>query len=349
MASLTVADITGLKVADLRSELAARGRSTEGLLKAELATELAQAVAEEEQAAKTKKRKANQTVSAEFHTSVAECPVCLVNMDDEIYSCKDQGHNICGECLKQLDRPKKCPECRGPISTSSRNRAIERVVAQIQLPCKWAADSGEGGCDFEGTKDPRSAHEQTCEFRRFECPFNGCQATMLSSEMSAHIESAHPDQNKLKRVTKCFQRVNNIFRSTTKDWPTFVSSGDSFSKCYRFEDRGRFGDQRHALVSMYFTIQKGDDRAVIGARLLAATKEMDVEKLLVEVKVPLKDGQAVTLYLKPTRSTGNISGDLRQLGAVALATARSASPRAHWSRGLTAKRGFRGTSLLVWL
>jgi hypothetical protein len=75
MASLTVADITGLKVAYLRSELAARGRSTEGLLKAELATELAQAVAEEEQAAKTKKRKANQTVSAEFHTSVAECPV----------------------------------------------------------------------------------------------------------------------------------------------------------------------------------------------------------------------------------------------------------------------------------
>ena len=136
---------------------------------------------------------------------------------------------------------------------------------------------------------------------------------MLSSEMSAHIESAHPDQNKLKRVTKCFQRVDNIFRSTTKDWPTFASSGDSFNKCYRFEDRGRFGDQRHALISMHLTTQKGDDRAVIGARLLAATKDMDVEKLLVEVKVPLKDGQAVTLYLKPTRSTGNISGDLRQL------------------------------------
>jgi len=64
-----------LKVADLRSELAARGRSTEGLLKAELATELAKAVAEEEQAAKTKKRKANQTVPEESHTSVAECPV----------------------------------------------------------------------------------------------------------------------------------------------------------------------------------------------------------------------------------------------------------------------------------
>ena len=47
-----------------------------------------------------------------------------------------------------------------------RNRAIERVVAQITLPCKWASDSGEGGCDFEGTKDPRAAHEQICEFRR---------------------------------------------------------------------------------------------------------------------------------------------------------------------------------------
>ena len=142
-----------------------------------------------------------------------------------------------------MDGPKKCPECRGPISMSDRNRAIERVVAQIQLPCKWAADSGEGGCDFEGTKDPRNAHEQTCEFRRwpdipfvamsrppltnvmtllfpirFECPVEGCQATMISSEMCAHIESAHPDHT-IKKVTGCFQRDFNGFSPYPRTGP----------------------------------------------------------------------------------------------------------------------------------
>ena len=152
------------------------------------------------------KRKANQ-ISAEFHTSVTECPVCMDNMSDEIFSCKE-GHSICGEassrasgallhvtdavcayfrhdptinlsttladvinsgeCLKQLTAPKKCPECRGPIGSGDRNRAIERIVAQITLPCKWApaSDSAEDGCDFEGAKDVRTAHEQICDFRR---------------------------------------------------------------------------------------------------------------------------------------------------------------------------------------
>ena len=41
-----------------------------------------------------------------------------------------------GECLEQLERPKKCPECRGPVGV--RNRAIERMVANLVLPCKWS-------------------------------------------------------------------------------------------------------------------------------------------------------------------------------------------------------------------
>lgn len=75
-------------------------------------------------------------------------------------------HCDTGECLRQLEAPKKCPECRGAISMDDRNRAIERVVAQITLSCKWASDSGDGGCDYEGTKDLRAGHESTCEFRR---------------------------------------------------------------------------------------------------------------------------------------------------------------------------------------
>lgn len=138
MASLTAADVPGLLVAELRSELLERGlryngphdrwrpsrphraaplaraywcpflrgdsndllivsspSSTDGL-KPDLVGRLSAVVGEEERkAARMAKRNANQ-ISAEFHTSVAECPVCMDNMSDEIFSCKE-GHSICGE------------------------------------------------------------------------------------------------------------------------------------------------------------------------------------------------------------------------------------------------------------
>ena len=51
---------------------------------------------------------------------------------------------------------------------------------------------------------------------------------------------------------------------------------------------------------------------------------MDTESLRLEVKVPLKDDEAVTLRLKPQKSTGSLLGDRRQMrratNAVSFAT-----------------------------
>ena len=71
----------------------------------------------------------------------------------------------------------QCPTCHGPISEEDRNLHMERFVAQANLPCKWApasdVDEGEGGCEFEGPKDVRLAHEQVCEFGRWACKWAG--------------------------------------------------------------------------------------------------------------------------------------------------------------------------------
>eukprot|EP00622_Pseudochattonella_farcimen_P001518 FR736240.1.p1 GENE.FR736240.1~~FR736240.1.p1 ORF type:complete len:304 (+),score=13.03 FR736240.1:138-914(+) len=247
------------------------------------------------------KRNANQ-ISAEFHTSVAECPVCMDNMSDEIFSCKE-GHSICGECLKQLTAPKKCPECRGPIGSGDRNRAIERIVAQITLPCKWApaSDSAEDGCDFEGTKDVRTAHEQICEFRRHRCPIHkSCQATMLSSEMCNHITSAHISY--IPTTLEEYVVSTQGFKSE-RNWEDFNETGCVFNKIYRLEDR-----EQWALVYLIAGTERDSGRLVIAASTLAATRNMDTESLRLGVQVPLQDDEGVTLRLKPQKSTGSPFG-----------------------------------------
>lgn len=155
--------------------------------------------------------------------------------------------------------------------------------------------------------------------------------------MYDHLKDAHPD--KAVKAVKHGRPHHQLFKA--RDWAGFTSGGSNFHKCYRVTDPLHFGDERHALICVYITVQKGDKRAAIAARLLAATKEVDVEKLRVEVKVPLKDGQAVNLCLKPTRSTGTFEDDVREIrtrdvGESPLSIATSAfEPRSDGKAGLS--------------
>ena len=145
---------------------------------------------------------------------------------------------------------------------------------------------------------------------------------MMGSEMCDHIKSTHPEI-KIRETNDMADPQPQRFKST-KSWAEFTSAGNSFSMLYcvddflgdehTLDDDGHaLDDDGHALIWVHFSTQKKGGRGVIAARVLAATKEIDVENMKVEIKVALKDDQTATLNLKPTRSTGTKYADCREL------------------------------------
>ena len=92
------------------------------------------------------------------------CPVCFEIMCKEIYLCSN-GHSICDECKETLD---DCPKCRN-CWTNTRNRDLESIISEIELPCK------NNPCEFTGIPDQLKQHENVCRYKLFKCPKKKCK------------------------------------------------------------------------------------------------------------------------------------------------------------------------------
>ena len=69
--------------------------------------------------------------SAEL-TALFECPVCFDYVLPPILQCQ-AGHLVCNQCRLKLSC---CPTCRGPLTPSIRNLAMEKVASTLPFPCK---------------------------------------------------------------------------------------------------------------------------------------------------------------------------------------------------------------------
>lgn len=65
-------------------------------------------------------------------TALFECPVCFDYVLPPILQCQS-GHLVCNQCRQKLSC---CPTCRGPLSPSIRNLAMEKVASTLPFPCK---------------------------------------------------------------------------------------------------------------------------------------------------------------------------------------------------------------------
>lgn len=73
--------------------------------------------------------------SAEL-TALFECPVCFDYVLPPILQCQ-AGHLVCNQCRQKLSC---CPTCRGPLTPSIRNLAMEKVASTLPFPCKVNKD-----------------------------------------------------------------------------------------------------------------------------------------------------------------------------------------------------------------
>lgn len=76
-------------------------------------------------------------VSPQHHelTSLFECPVCFDYVLPPILQCQ-AGHLVCNQCRQKLSC---CPTCRGSLTPSIRNLAMEKVASAVLFPCKVRA------------------------------------------------------------------------------------------------------------------------------------------------------------------------------------------------------------------
>ncbi|KAH0886157.1 hypothetical protein HID58_062253 [Brassica napus] len=110
---------------------------------------------------------------------VTDCPICFNPLTIPIFQC-DNGHIACSACCQTLS--KKCATCSLP--TLSRNRAMERVIELLRVPCP------NDGCSKIVSCSETSAHVNHCPFTQRTCPFSSCDFTCSSKDLYKHGAAA---------------------------------------------------------------------------------------------------------------------------------------------------------------
>lgn len=126
-------------------------------------------------------------VSPQHHelTSLFECPVCFDYVLPPILQCQ-AGHLVCNQCRQKLSC---CPTCRGALTPSIRNLAMEKVASAVLFPCKYATT----GCSLTLHHTEKPEHEDICEYRPYSCPCPGASCKWQGSleAVMSHLMHAH--------------------------------------------------------------------------------------------------------------------------------------------------------------
>ena len=83
------------------------------------------------------------------------CPICFELPAGEVHQCFE-GHCYCVDCWRRL-HPRRCPECRDPITLRNRSRAQEARIAALPAICDH--------CDQTTTRGAMAEHLRACQQR----------------------------------------------------------------------------------------------------------------------------------------------------------------------------------------
>ena len=116
--------------------------------------------------------------------SLFECPVCFDYVLPPIFQCSS-GHLVCSKCRPKLTI---CPTCRGPLG-SIRNLAMEKVANTVLFPCRY----NSAGCSRQLPHTAKTEHEDSCEFRPYDCPCPGASCKWQGSldNVMPHLMHSH--------------------------------------------------------------------------------------------------------------------------------------------------------------
>ncbi len=148
---------------------------------------------------KLNKNKLNKNIQL---LSLLTCPICY-NIYDKIYICPN-GHSLCSKCFNNSDT---CSYCRCEINKNTRNRALEEMLENMELPCSYY----KYGCPKFILNKDRCKHESHCPFLPIKCHIDNCLFESNYTDMKEHILNKHSINNLMTSDSNIHHNYNLIF------------------------------------------------------------------------------------------------------------------------------------------
>lgn len=141
-------------------------------------------------------------------SSSLECPICYEYYTLPIRICIN-GHSFCCICAQSS---KVCPICRSALNSNSHNIALESILENISIPCKF------DGCNETIVLSKLSEHFDVCKFNNyFKCI--ECQTNEI--DIVSHLVKNHEYKEISMEPTGGRRSFSGPFDSWIRDteWP----------------------------------------------------------------------------------------------------------------------------------
>ncbi|XP_010184477.1 PREDICTED: E3 ubiquitin-protein ligase SIAH2, partial [Mesitornis unicolor] len=188
-------------------------------------------------------------------TSLFECPVCFDYVLPPILQCQ-AGHLVCNPCRQKLSL---CPTCRGSLTPSIRNLAMEKVASAVLFPCKYATT----GCSLTLHHTEKPEHEDVCEYRPYSCPCPGASCKWQGSleAVMSHLMHAHKSITTLQGEDIVFL-ATDINLPGAVDWVMMQSCfGHHFMLVLEKQEKYEGHQQFFAIVLLIGTRKQAENFA----------------------------------------------------------------------------------------
>ncbi|MBN3278169.1 SIAH2 ligase, partial [Polyodon spathula] len=217
-------------------------------------------------------------------TAVFECPVCFDYVLPPILQCQ-AGHLVCNQCRQKLSC---CPTCRGPLTPSIRNLAMEKVASTLPFPCKELSPLqclfgrtmcpgrqvcqalpmqgrkyASAGCLLSLHHSEKPEHEEVCEFRPYTCPCPGASCKWQGSleAVMPHLMHAHKSITTLQGEDIVFL-ATDINLPGAVDWVMMQSCfGHHFMLVLEKQEKYEGHQQFFAIVLLIGTRKQAENFA----------------------------------------------------------------------------------------
>uniref|UniRef100_A0A2K5JXE7 E3 ubiquitin-protein ligase n=3 Tax=Cercopithecidae TaxID=9527 RepID=A0A2K5JXE7_COLAP len=187
--------------------------------------------------------------------SLFECPVCFDYVLPPILQCQ-AGHLVCNQCRQKLSC---CPTCRGALTPSIRNLAMEKVASAVLFPCKYATT----GCSLTLHHTEKPEHEDICEYRPYSCPCPGASCKWQGSleAVMSHLMHAHKSITTLQGEDIVFL-ATDINLPGAVDWVMMQSCfGHHFMLVLEKQEKYEGHQQFFAIVLLIGTRKQAENFA----------------------------------------------------------------------------------------